>query len=155
MGQEENWMRLWSLDPGYLDARGLVTVWREGLLAKKVLQGRTRGYLHHPQLVRFRAQPDPLAAIDSYLSVILKEATRRGYHFDNTKIEGNLMYVHIPVTHGQLEFEFSHLLNKLKTRNPEKFEEIRTITDIRPHPLFQTIPGEPENWEKGLQTGPG
>lgn len=30
-------MRLWSLHPKYLDARGLVALWREGLLARKVL----------------------------------------------------------------------------------------------------------------------
>lgn len=32
-------MRLWSLHPSYLDAVGLVALWREGLLARKVLQG--------------------------------------------------------------------------------------------------------------------
>ncbi len=32
-------MRLWSLHPKYLDAQGLVALWREGLLALKVLQG--------------------------------------------------------------------------------------------------------------------
>ena len=37
-------MRLWSLHPSYLDARGLVALWREGLLAQAVLKGRTRGY---------------------------------------------------------------------------------------------------------------
>jgi hypothetical protein len=155
MDREENHMRLWSLDPGYLDARGLVAVWREGLLAKKVLEGKTTSYLHHPQLDRFRAQLDPLTAINSYLSAIFKESIQRGYHFDFSKIEGDMMPSQIPVTEGQLDFEFSHLLNKLKTRNPAKFEEIRTITDIRPHPLFQKIPGEPENWEKGFRTGSG
>jgi len=30
-------MRLWSLHPRYLDAKGLVALWREGLLAQKVL----------------------------------------------------------------------------------------------------------------------
>ncbi len=42
-------MRLWSLHPRHLDARGLVALWREGLLARAVLRGRTRGYRHHPQ----------------------------------------------------------------------------------------------------------
>ncbi|MFP5349479.1 MAG: pyrimidine dimer DNA glycosylase/endonuclease V, partial [Gammaproteobacteria bacterium] len=36
-------MRLWSLHPRYLDGRGLVALWREALLARKVLAGRTRG----------------------------------------------------------------------------------------------------------------
>ena len=60
-------MRLWSLHPRHLDARGLVALWREGLLARAVLRGRTRGYRHHPQLDRFRARPDPVRAIDAYL----------------------------------------------------------------------------------------
>jgi len=47
-------MRLWTLHPRYLDAAGLVALWREGLLARAVLRGRTRGYRHHPQLERFR-----------------------------------------------------------------------------------------------------
>jgi len=40
-------MRLWSLHPKYLDSKGLVALWREGLLAKKVLEGRTKGYRNH------------------------------------------------------------------------------------------------------------
>lgn len=35
-------MRLWSLHLGYLDARGLVALWREALLAQVVLAGKTR-----------------------------------------------------------------------------------------------------------------
>ncbi|MFA7542105.1 MAG: pyrimidine dimer DNA glycosylase/endonuclease V, partial [Lysobacterales bacterium] len=58
-------MRLWSLHPRWLDAKGLVALWREALLAKAVLAGRTRGYQQHPQLQRFREQADPLAAIDA------------------------------------------------------------------------------------------
>jgi hypothetical protein len=36
-------MRLWSLQPKYLDSKGLVAVWREALLAQVVLRGQTRG----------------------------------------------------------------------------------------------------------------
>lgn len=79
-------MRLWSLHPGYLDAKGLVACWREALLAQAVLAGRTKGYTRHPQLERFRDTPEPLAAIGAYLAAIAEEATRRGYHFDATRI---------------------------------------------------------------------
>ncbi|MGA2330816.1 MAG: pyrimidine dimer DNA glycosylase/endonuclease V [Syntrophales bacterium] len=48
-------MRLWSLHPGYVDARGLVALWREGMLARKVLQHQTKGYKNHLQLHRFSA----------------------------------------------------------------------------------------------------
>ena len=37
-------MRLWTLHPKYLDPQGLVALWREALLARAVLQGKTRGY---------------------------------------------------------------------------------------------------------------
>jgi hypothetical protein len=40
-------VRLWSISPGYLDARGLLALWREALLAQKVLMGLTRGYTRH------------------------------------------------------------------------------------------------------------
>jgi hypothetical protein len=60
-------MRLWSLHPKYLDAKGLVALWREALLAQAVLRGNTRGYQNHPQLLRFRQQSSPLSAIASYL----------------------------------------------------------------------------------------
>lgn len=67
-------MRLWSLHPKYLDARGLVALWREALLAQAVLRGETRGYRRHPQLERFRNHAAPLAAMSLYLRAIHAEA---------------------------------------------------------------------------------
>src|SRR5262245_56176073 len=79
-------MRLWSLHPRPLAAKGLVAVWREALLAKAVLQGKTRGYRHHPQLSRFQLQRRPIVAINAYLVGILEESRRRGYCFDARKV---------------------------------------------------------------------
>ena len=61
-------MRLWSIHPKYLDTKGLAALWRESLLAKKVLQGKTKGYKRHPQLERFRGQKNPVASINSLSS---------------------------------------------------------------------------------------
>ena len=72
-------MRLWSLHLRSLDARGLVALWREGLLAQAVLAGKTKGYRHHPQLARFRAAPSPTGAIAAYLRVVFEESVGRGY----------------------------------------------------------------------------
>jgi len=79
-------MRLWTLHPKYLDARGLVALWREALLAQKVLRGATRGYRHHPQLRRFSGLANPPAALASYLAAVHEEAVQRGYKFDAAKI---------------------------------------------------------------------
>ncbi|WP_246858524.1 pyrimidine dimer DNA glycosylase/endonuclease V [Citricoccus sp. SGAir0253] len=80
-------MRLWTLHPKYLDRPGLTGGWREALLAQAVLAGRTRGYRSHPQLERFRAHPEPLAAVRAYLEALADEAQSRGYRFDRTRID--------------------------------------------------------------------
>src|SRR5690606_41710659 len=79
-------MRLWSVHPRYLDRQGLLALWREGLLARAVLRGKTRGYRRHPQLERFRAHASPRRAISAYLAAVHAEAAMRGYAFDRSKI---------------------------------------------------------------------
>lgn len=79
-------MRIWSLHPCLLDRRALVACWRETLLAQKVLRGLTRGYTSHPQLIRFRAHPQPLEAVAAYLSGLADEADARGYSFNRALI---------------------------------------------------------------------
>src|SRR3982750_3187862 len=106
-------MRLWTLHPRYLDSKGLVALWREALLAQAVLNGRTRGYTQHPQLLRFRAAGNPKQAIADYLQVVHDEATRRGFQFDRRKIGRRGMNAGsvqtITVTRGQIQYEWSHL----------------------------------------------
>src|SRR5688572_19258964 len=113
-------VRLWTLHPRYLDARGLVALWREGLLARQVLHGRTRGYRHHPQLERFRAHADPLLAIDAYLAAVHREAESRGYAFDASKIDAGASARRLAATRGQLDHEWLHLLAKLRARDPDR-----------------------------------
>ncbi len=141
-------MRLWSLHPKYLDAKGLVALWREALLAQAVLRDQTRGYKHHPQLERFRAHPAPLAAINAYLTVVHSEATARGYSFDRSKIEGLQCVARISVTQGQIDHEWRHLLAKLALRNPECFEQWRCLERPSCHPLFRLRRGGVATWER-------
>jgi hypothetical protein len=145
-------MRLWSLHPAYLDARGLVAVWREGLLARKVLLGQTRGYRHHPQLLRFKAYADPVRAIDSYLWAIHDEAEERGYHFDGTKLGSRPHGIKLRVTEGQLQYEFEHLKRKLKQRDKDRYRQIASIETPQPHPLFKVAAGDIEAWERDPST---
>ena len=140
-------MRLWTLDPRYLDARGLVALWRETLLAQKVLRGETRGYKHHPQLRRFQAQPDPVAAVAAYLRGIIEAAESRGYHFDKTKILSKARCGKIPATSGQLLYEWAHLRKKLRARDKAKHRELQSIVLPEAHRLFEITPGDVEPWE--------
>ncbi|MGB2868530.1 MAG: pyrimidine dimer DNA glycosylase/endonuclease V [Bacteroidota bacterium] len=141
-------MRLWSLHPSYLDAKGLVAVWREALLARAVLRGATKGYKHHAQLERFRKCRRPLAAINSYLSGINDEALRRGYKFDSRKLGPPSRGPVLTVTRGQLRYELEHLKKKLRTRDTQRYNKLATLKRVHPHPLFRVIAGTVESWER-------
>jgi hypothetical protein len=140
-------MRIWSLHPKYLDAKGLVALWRETLLAKHVLEGRTKGYKNHPQLHRFKNSPAPVEAINVYLAVIHEEACRRQYNFDCSKFTRYESPLSITVTSGQVKYELDHLRKKLKERDPLKFKEIEKIRKFDVHPLFSIVKGGVEEWE--------
>lgn len=140
-------MRIWSLHPKYLDTKGLVAVWRETLLAKKVLEGNTNGYKNHPQLNRFKT-PHSLELINSYLYYIHKESITRGYKFDFSKIEFSSSKLFLPVTSGQIDFEFNHLRSKTKLRSPEWYEKLKDVKTPDTHPLFFSVDGPVENWER-------
>nr|WP_075859757.1 pyrimidine dimer DNA glycosylase/endonuclease V [Carboxydothermus pertinax] len=141
-------MRLWSIHPKYLDTKGLLALWREGLLAKKVLEGKTKGYRNHPQLERFKKSTYPLLYLNAYLYQVYLEAKSRGYNFDQSKIEVVNFLPPIPVTIGQIKYEFEHLLNKLIIRDKNRYSKIKNTTEISVNPVFKIIPGEVEGWEK-------
>lgn len=148
-------MRLWTLHPGYLDARGLVALWREALLAQAVLGGLTRGYTHHPQLHRFLDAASPMAAIAAYLQGVQAEATVRGYRFDATKIVTETDSLPIVATRGQLDYEWAHLVAKLRVRDPSRLEKFSTLTVPESHPLFRIVPGPVAAWEVTVPNSAG
>lgn len=141
-------MRLWTIHPRYLDAKGLVAAWREGLLAQKVLQGRTCGYRNHPQLSRFRSHASPLTAIGAFLRGLAHEARQRGYRFDTGKISRARDVGQIEETRGQLLYEWQHFLTKLRRRSPGLYHQFKDTACPEAHPLFHLIPGGVRHWEK-------
>lgn len=147
-------MRIWSLHPRYLDRQGLVACWRESLLAQAVLAGRTRGYVNHPQLERFRAHPEPLGVIGAYLRGIAVEADVRSYSFDRSRIDrpdarGDEI---LSVTTGQLALEWAHLSSKLAVRNPDLLAVWSAVSVPEPHPLFHVLEGPVASWERAAPT---
>lgn len=143
-------MRLWTLHPRYLDAQGLVALWRESLLAQAVLRGRTRGYRFHPQLERFRSCASPRTAINRYLACIHDEACSRGYAFDRSKLGRAGGAERIPVTEGQLRYEWRWLLDKLQRRSPIVYRRHLGVAPTT-HPLFVVVPGPIADWEHAQQ----
>lgn len=141
-------MRLWTVHPKYLDTKGLLAAWREGLLAQKVMQGRTKGYRNHPQLNRFKSSPNPIGAIAVYLRGIYNEAITRGYKFSGDKIDSTDFNDRIPCTRGQLLYEWNHLKRKLVSRDIKKYGEIETIEEPESHIIFEIVEGDVEDWEQ-------
>jgi hypothetical protein len=139
-------MRLWSLHPSLLDRKGLIALWREGLLAQRVLLGQTNGYRFHPQLRRFQASKNPVTAITTYLWAVVDEARARGYSFDASKIMGKRSRISIPVTKGQLEFEREHLKRKLQVRDQAMAYRL-SAARLRPHPMLRVVAGDIDPWE--------
>ena len=144
-----NPVRLWTLHPKYLDTKGLLALWREALLAQKVIRSQTVGYRNHPQLRRFKAYSDPTAAVTTYLQFVYQEAASRGYHFDRDKIQADEQAARMVSTQGQLMYEWAHLKKKLKQRDWSRYEAVAAIIEPEAHPMFDIIPGGIESWEAG------
>lgn len=141
-------MRLWTLHPKYLDTKGLVALWREALLAQKVLRGKTRGYKHHPQLFRFAQTKNPPVALATYLKAVHEEAGRRGYKFNAAKIGRRHFRGKLKETRGQLLYEWRHLRRKLKRRDPKRSQQFAKVKNPVPHPLFRIVSGKVRDWER-------
>lgn len=162
-------MRLWSVHPKYLDTKGLVALWREGLGALKSISEKV-GYSHHPQLIRFRNTSDPVQHLSNYMYYIHDESINRGFKFNKSKLPIVLNRdLEMTVTSEQLHYEWNHLQRKLEIRDPRKFQSNveansahkfnpvvqlykimhdQDLIHIEPHPMFSVISGEIESWEK-------
>lgn len=144
-------MRLWSIHPRYLDRIGLIALWREGLLAQKVLLGNTKGYTRHPQLDRFKNSSDPVGAIAAYLQTVAVHAASRGYSFNAGKIDARRIASTIAVPSGQIVYEFEHLMKKLSVRSPEEHRKLLGVKRAELHPLFHRVQGGVALWEKSVE----
>jgi hypothetical protein len=140
-------VRLWSIHPQYLDTKGLLALWRESLLAQKVLKGETKGYRHHPQLRRFKDVPDPKSALATYMEVVYEDSLARGFGFSKGKIESERKPIRIACTVGQLLYEWEHLKQKLRTRDAIRYEIAAEIPEPEAHPMFDIVAGDVEVWE--------
>ena len=125
----------------------MVALWRETLLAKNVLEEKTKGYKNHPQLIRFKSSDYPLQGINQYLAAVYQESQKRKYNFNKEKFNINHDPLTLTVTRSQIDYEMQHLLKKLKTRDMESYHRLLNETNIEPHPLFKITDGNIEEWE--------
>ena len=133
----------------YLDSKGLVALWREGLLAQTVLHGRTVGYRKHPELDRFKDHESPKGIMYEYLQSIFYESLRREYEFDWSRVIEQVSVrelPRIPVKLDRIKFEWEHLSRKLQHRSVAVYQrnlelvskdDKGSYTDIVCNPIFE------------------
>lgn len=141
-------MRLWSIHPRYLDPPGLGGLWREALLAQRVVEGRTAAYRSHPQARRILGQADPWGAIHDYLLGVWEEGRRRGYRYDRTRISEHSDGHSMDVPRGQIEYELALLHFKLAARNKASLSDLPTLEQALPHPSITIVEGGIAPWER-------
>jgi hypothetical protein len=54
----------------------------------------------------------------------------------------------IPVTSGQIEYEWEHLLKKLFERDKTRYNSLKGITKIDIAPIFRKYNGGVADWER-------
>lgn len=149
-------MRVWSIHPKYCDTPRLNGMWREGLLAKAVIEGTTPkgGYRKHSQAERLKVHPDPVKLINHILYEVWKVAQERGFKYDikklNKRIVDEPLSTKLEVTRGQIEYEFNfmqHKIGAVDTRYKINTEEVRK-NGIEVNPCFKIVPGDIMDFEK-------
>lgn len=144
-------MRIWSLHPKYLDKKELIDSWNDGLRTIGILTRNHQGSIFRPELSRFRSQSEPIIAVEKYLLSIANEAKRRGYMVDIRKLPSIPVVVShkIPVSSGQIEYEWRQLMHVLAGRSPGFLRRIEYSPSHDINPIFYKRPGHDiETWEK-------
>ncbi len=149
-------MRIWSIHPKYLDSKRLVAQWREALLCRTILEGKTKGFKNNPQFLRVKKHSQPHYFINAYLFEIWEEGKTRGYKFNKSKLMDGLISKYggqlepMEVTNGQLEYEFEHLMSKLGEFH-EKYADNVNMFDsegVISSSIFLPVLGEVMEFEK-------
>lgn len=107
-----------------------------------------KGLQAPPQLIRFYEQDSPRYAINGFLAHVYAESLRRGYHFDKSKIgPTSASLAPMEATTGQLDYEWRHLLGKLRDRSPDTYTEVRKLKP-EASPIFSISAGPVADWER-------
>ena len=144
-------MRLWSFHPKYLDNVGLSRAINESISGYKALTGKQEMWKNHPQLERFKASNNPMSNFQDYAFVLCRHKFEQWLEQLETIPTETEYEIVMTVTKGQLQYEWKHYLNKLKTqkgRDKELYEKLKLIENPEPHPLFEVVEGDIESWEK-------
>lgn len=146
-------MYFWSIDPEYLDNRGLVELWRDGF---KALALYKRGNLVHNSVKPFMSDERPDAAIAEYLEHVASEGHRRDINFDIARLEEYVPFVDmnrlIEIPYAQICLDYVRLMERLERHDPQRKVKVEAslglfsrksgtvqITKLKPNPIFTIV----------------
>lgn len=144
-------MRLWSLHPKFLYPQALNTLWRSGILARKILLGEVTKTTNYPHLDRFKGANNPIKCLDHYMYFVLQEALERGYKYDPSKITIVKEFSwRMTTTKNQLRYEWKLLWRRVKEKHPDYLLKMKKEA-MTPHPFFRQIKGPVDPWEEAVK----
>jgi hypothetical protein len=132
-------MRVWDIDPGYLNRQSLLGEHREIHAIFSIVTHDKKGYARHPETLRWK---DRLAALKKRHDLVVSEMRLRGYEH------------HSPVVaQGPLEWpdefvdppgeQFAILRDKYVNREPGRIPLPRTVPELWEQHKFAVLARDP------------
>jgi hypothetical protein len=140
-------MRVWDVDPGYLNRQSLLGEHREIHAILSIITKDKKGYTRHPETLRWK---DRLRALKQRHDLIVSEMRLRGYqHHSPVTVQGSLAwpdgFVDPP---GR---QFTILRHKYVDREPGRIPLPRTARELLAHHRFSIIARNPEYYSQTRQ----
>ncbi len=141
-------MRVWDVDPGYLNRQSLLGEHREIHAMLSIITNNKKGYARHPETLRWK---NSLRALKHRHDLVVSEMRLRGYqHHSPVTVQGSSAwpdgFVDPP---GK---QFTILARKYVDREPGRIPLPRTAKELLTHHRFSIMARDPEYYAHIKQT---
>ena len=133
-------MRVWDVDPGYLNRQSLLGEHREIHAILSIVTQDKKGYAHHPETLRWK---DRLGALKHRHDLVVSEMQLRGYqHHSPATVQGSSAWPDEFVDPPGRQFTI--LRHKYVDREHGRIPLPRTAKELWAHHRFSVIARDPE-----------
>ena len=133
-------MRVWDVDPGYLNRQSLLGEHREIHAILSIVTNQKKGYARHPETLRWK---DRLGALKHRHDRVVSEMRLRGYqHHSPASVRGSLVWPDVFVdSPGQ---QFVILQGKYVDRDPGRIPLPRTAEELWEQHTHSVLARDPD-----------
>ena len=161
-------MRLWSINPAFLDNIALRACWANAVLARNTIRAPSAAYAKHSPLLRFN-HGDGMRAILLYMSIIRRVCRNKCVHYNREDhfcdnelqqmVDADADQINpedvIQVSHMQLKYEYALLQSRLYWRNRRQYcrnkKNLHRAGFWFQNELFEMYEGDIEPWERPIE----